>query len=286
MVVYNNGWYIVDNVVHACYLDEPEIELPRGILGIWYYAFTNRYNLRCAKIPEGVRYIRDGAFMGCFRLERVILPRSLRVIGDSAFADCSALKELNLPEGLTQIGYQAFAGTALERVDLPPRLTRTMEEPFMDCRNLKRVIWPYQNGSLLAYGAKALWGILSNPDLRIYANKQRNLDNLPVHVRDAALRGFAEQYLQGALPERFPQKAWLRALREKEDLNGMEIVIACLEGIRPPEQLPDAIASLQAEGDPALVAHALALQNRILGASGDAAIDRLYQEVFDCHAPA
>ena len=116
-----------------------EITLPGTVESIGYNAFFGCTALQKINLSSRLKSIGSSAFSSCTALESIELPNGLQEIAWYAFQDCEKLKELKLPETLTDLGAQAIKGTSIEKIILPPRITKLNENQFKSCNSLKRI---------------------------------------------------------------------------------------------------------------------------------------------------
>jgi hypothetical protein len=86
------------------------VTLPRSLLTIGKFAFSNCTHLSAIKIPDAVTEIGESAFSGCTFLQSVKIGKSVTWIGSSAFSGCTflSLTSIIIPISVTIIGAFAF----------------------------------------------------------------------------------------------------------------------------------------------------------------------------------
>ena len=94
-----------------CYkLEKVNIPCSLRETGSGIFAFTK---IKEIELPKGMTEIHYYAFSDSESLEKVTLPDSIEEIGDYAFENCKDLKEVNVPDGLKIISSYAFYGSGL-----------------------------------------------------------------------------------------------------------------------------------------------------------------------------
>lgn len=83
-----------NNLVRGCM----NTIIPKGIVYIGEYSFSNCFGLEDIEIPDGVEEIGQRAFIGCENLKSIKLPSSLKYTGEYAFHGCDKLHKHNYEE--------------------------------------------------------------------------------------------------------------------------------------------------------------------------------------------
>lgn len=117
------------------------ITIPTTIETIGAHAFDGCTSLKKIEIPYTVHSLGDYTFYNCTKLSSVTLPYSVQSIGKRSFAGCTSLKSLILNAVI--VDWFAFEGcTALEDIDLGPRVTELGVGAFKDCTKLSSFTIP------------------------------------------------------------------------------------------------------------------------------------------------
>ena len=164
------------------------IELPEGLLGIGWSAFSGCHKLASINIPGTVTNIQAYAFESCQSLTSITIPASVIQIGFGAFQDCNNLTEIRVdenntafcavdgvvysvdrktliaypagregntftvPSGVEEIYSHAFQGANnLTEVILPHGLTRINSGAFQSCGNLQKITIPVTLSTIGGY---------------------------------------------------------------------------------------------------------------------------------------
>lgn len=80
------------------------VRLPKTLLSIGRYAFSNCSNLARIDMNEGLRTIGYNAFRQDTRLREITLPESVDTIASYVFGGCDQLRELRIPANTRHIG--------------------------------------------------------------------------------------------------------------------------------------------------------------------------------------
>lgn len=96
-----------------------------NIVHIPKYAFTLCNSLSVIKLGENVQTIGESAFAGSTRIRYIDVPSSVVRIEQDAFFKCEALYTVNFKDdsALEYLGFNAFCLTAMDVLQLPPKLT-------------------------------------------------------------------------------------------------------------------------------------------------------------------
>ena len=87
--------------------DIAEITLPKSIVEITDYTFSDCLDLTKAVIPYGVIKIGTGAFYNC-GIEEITIPDSVKRIDLTAFAICNSLRSVYIGNGIENVGADIF----------------------------------------------------------------------------------------------------------------------------------------------------------------------------------
>ncbi len=130
-----------DNAFDGC-TGLTKISLPEGTTTIKTAAFQGCTALESVKVPSTLKTIGTYAFMDDTSLAAISLPEGLETIDTLAFRNCTALTELKLPESLTTMGRMIVAGSGVEELIVPEKVTEigAFGNGAYTCPNLKRVV--------------------------------------------------------------------------------------------------------------------------------------------------
>lgn len=127
------------------------ISLPKGLVSIENYAFSECYSLYDVKMPNSVKGIGRRAFWECFNLTNIVLSNQLEVIDDEAFVNCKKLKLKEFPNTLREIGMRSFNSCeGITTLTIPASVTSMGRECFFYLPNLKKL---HFNDGLKSIGA-------------------------------------------------------------------------------------------------------------------------------------
>lgn len=80
------------------------------------------------KLPKTVKTIMERCFIRCY-FSDISLNKGLKKIGNYSFLSCWNLKKIDLPDSLEEIGKCAFAGSGLQEISIPSKIT-VLEKTF------------------------------------------------------------------------------------------------------------------------------------------------------------
>ena len=89
-----------------------EIDVPKGVTSILYYAFFCCAGMTGISIPESVEYIGYAAFMSCTGLKSITIPNGVRYLDDELFYGCSNLTTLTIGSSVQNIRNGVFVNCA------------------------------------------------------------------------------------------------------------------------------------------------------------------------------
>lgn len=120
------------------------ISLPRTIVEIGEYAFSNCVNLVDIKIPIATTIIGKSAFDNCSSLERIELPSGLTEIKNSTFANCTSLINVTFTQAqeysIKRIGEYAFYNAKkLKSITIPNNVNYIGNYAFFNCESLEKI---------------------------------------------------------------------------------------------------------------------------------------------------
>ena len=108
--------------------------------------------LKTIMLPHALRVIGESAFTECKGLEQVVFgdkseleeigtkaffqcglrsfaaPPRLQKIGALAFSGCLRLSDFRLNQGIQELGWLCFLTTAVQQIDVPPQVGKTLEQ--------------------------------------------------------------------------------------------------------------------------------------------------------------
>lgn len=189
----------------ACWIDEngvlnncedrnvTELVLPRDVLEIGNFAFSDCKKLakiyvpletgkigsyafsKCSALKEisvpNVSHIGNGAFGDCTGLTKIVLSGSLREIEDYTFSHCEALAELAIPSGVKKIGNGAFSSCkSLKKVVIPNTVQSIGKWAFSGCDDAREIYIPI---GLTDIGDQAFTGCRSCSVLAVEEGNKR-----------------------------------------------------------------------------------------------------------------
>ena len=134
--------YIGNHLIKAKTSLEGTYTVKAGTISIFNGAFGQCGLLNEVVFPDTLKRIGEFTFEDCLVLEKATLPDSVESIGIYAFEGCSALRELKLSANLETISYGAFRSAAIDKLEIPAKVTKIDGEAFANCRSLKEVIIP------------------------------------------------------------------------------------------------------------------------------------------------
>lgn len=136
------------------------------------FAFHNCYSLEHIWVHHGnylsdkwtlkIEKIGDSAFYGAILGGKLVFPKSLTFLGDLAFAKCSLIQSVNLSlcSEISELNKGVFAWCSmLEKVSLPPNITKIGDYAFLWCDYLKDVI--FYNKKTIELGSSTFFGCSS-----------------------------------------------------------------------------------------------------------------------------
>lgn len=236
----NRSKFKIQRGILSAYWGNAEVvEIPEGVLEIGYRAFYQNETVKCVILPEGFKKIGIQAFAGCSQLERIQFPQSLRIVGHEAlrdtawlnaqpngivyagvlalmikgdskamtsaeikpdtvklnadlFRNCTALMQVTLPDALEEIDDRVFQNCRkLREIQIPKGVTRIGDRAFDECVKLS-----VQLDSIdTSIGRQCFMNDASVHITHLHPAK------LPVNVRDSAVKHFADDMSEDALPD-------------------------------------------------------------------------------------
>ena len=127
--------------------DDTSYEIPEGIQGIQYYAFSDCPNLRSVTFPESLNYIAGDAFMGCANLEAIYGSHTtsdnkgfVTSYHELQFVLPSISGEYVIPDEVTSLGTEVFHGRHnLTSIKMGDQVVSLGDYVFEYCSNLKSI---------------------------------------------------------------------------------------------------------------------------------------------------
>ena len=126
-----------------------EITIPDTVTSIGSGAFHSCKKMKRIEMSDSVKKIGVAAFAYCNELENVTLSKALKEISPQLFMFCKKLKVVQIPVQVTKVGEFAFAGTGLEEIVIPAKVTKfyaknkrtyeSMSPLFKNCKNLRKI---------------------------------------------------------------------------------------------------------------------------------------------------
>ena len=153
------GSYVFSDLTELC-----EINIPDGVVSIGEQAFPYCKNLKALKLPDSLREIGSAAFYNCNSLEEINIPQGIKTISSQLFTGCEKLRAVSIPDSVRSIEQLAFGGTGIESVMIPNSVTEIGSLAFEGCEKLTRVELP---NTLVKIGNFAFRGCLSLKELVI-----------------------------------------------------------------------------------------------------------------------
>ena len=149
---------IGSSAFYDCY-ELTDIQLPKTISRIGYYAFEMCTALKSVILPTNVSKIEQGLFYECSSLNRVDMPKGITHIDDYAFSGCSSLTNMDMPDSVIEIGYRTFYNcSSLVNIDLPMGLMHIGNGIFENCSSLVEVKIP---DSVLQYESSSTYNSMN-----------------------------------------------------------------------------------------------------------------------------
>ena len=102
--------------------------------------FLNRTTYKC-NLHNNCRRITKLMFFRNMQLEYIYNTKNLYRIDDCAFDNTNNLKYIELNNSLVYIGKNAFENSSLQIIKIPPKVIEIQNETFMDCAQLRKVIF-------------------------------------------------------------------------------------------------------------------------------------------------
>lgn len=94
--------FLIDTVnksIIQCLKNKEQVDIPRSVTEIGYFAFLDCNLLQSIVIPDSVTKIRSNAFNQCTSLQSVTIPNSVNYIEDWVFILCDSLRSIIVPKG-------------------------------------------------------------------------------------------------------------------------------------------------------------------------------------------
>lgn len=103
-VTIYNGVKIIGNESFAFCKKLTQVNLPKTVEEIGYYAFDTCVGLTKIVIPDSVKTIGMQAFEYCINITEIKLGKSVERIDDYAFSSCFKVTAINVPESIVYMG--------------------------------------------------------------------------------------------------------------------------------------------------------------------------------------
>lgn len=112
-----NGWLVgYDYVPSNLVLDNSFSHIADGL-------FMSRYELESVEFTGNLTTIPASCFAACGNLRKIVWPSNLERIGTGAFQS-TAMEDIGIPHGVTTIDSYAFTYSPVNRIYLPPSITK------------------------------------------------------------------------------------------------------------------------------------------------------------------
>ena len=165
------------------------IEIPNSVDSIGLFAFFGCDQLKNINIPNSVKSIGECAFWGCEQVESITLPNSLKKIGISAFERCTKIQVIKIPNSVMSLGKQSFEEcTSLKKIELSNKIKQIDTSTFSRCKNLEEIQIPYSVVKINAWAFEECTNLRSivipNPNVSIDKEAFKNCHN--VNIIDAS----------------------------------------------------------------------------------------------------
>lgn len=129
-----------------------EITLPKTLMTVTCWTFSNCENLRIVYVEDGCRAAVSGSVPDTTQVR----PLSGAMCGGVMLSDLRSLRAVAIPDGITRIGSYWFHDCDVEEVTVPASVTEISAEAFSSCKKLRRV--EFADGSQLEMiGAKCFY---------------------------------------------------------------------------------------------------------------------------------
>lgn len=113
------------------------VKIPKNIILIEQWAFSNCRHLTTVKIKNGITKIGNSAFAHCLDLKIINLPNSITELGLWAFEHCISLQNIILPKNIKKIGYCTFRECVNLRTVQTPNNIKIDKMAFSGCKKLR-----------------------------------------------------------------------------------------------------------------------------------------------------
>ncbi|MBQ7257648.1 MAG: leucine-rich repeat protein [Abditibacteriota bacterium] len=145
--VQKGKFTIKDKIITAYIGNDAVLEIPKGIIGIGYEAFSDCNSLQKIILPDSIKYISDKSFANCKSLKNINLPNNIEFIGNSAFRNCP-IKEIIIPKKINKIYDYAFAGAKITELIIPKNINNIGDFAFSLCGSLETITFPNNFGNI------------------------------------------------------------------------------------------------------------------------------------------
>lgn len=159
----------------------------KGVVTIGKYSFWDCDGLKEIYIPSNVTTLGAGSFFHCNTLEKAVIGNGVTSLSTSnavwnannwgikdderegCFEGCINLKEITLGSGIISIGTDTFAGTQIETLTIPGKVSTISEGAFAGAKQLKNI---YFTGNWAAsVGGRIFENIAEGFTVHYIANK-------------------------------------------------------------------------------------------------------------------
>lgn len=118
------------------------ITLPKNLISIGQFAFSDCLNLVGVSIPPAVAKMGSHVFNGCTALNKVEFqdPKNLTLIPESCF-EGTGISTITIPSSVTIIGEAAFKNTKFISINIPRTISEIKPFAFSKCPTLESVVF-------------------------------------------------------------------------------------------------------------------------------------------------
>ena len=109
--------------------------------------------LKSIVLPDSLEAIGSFAFAGNKLLKAIVIPDNVSSIGQGVFMLCEELHSIHLPNRITIIPGNTFLYSKLEYIEIPPKVSLIEHMAFVNCKDLKTIIFYKENKPYIDNGA-------------------------------------------------------------------------------------------------------------------------------------
>ena len=181
----SNIKYIGDKAFHGC-KNLKNVIIPGSIESFGNYVFHDT-GLEEVEIMRGVCGIYDRMFYECEKLRSIKIPDTVKFIGEYAFHVCKSLKSIELNENIEELGINSLSWTGLERVSVKCNIDKLPRCVFNKCGELSEV---ELTNNIKEIGEFAFGSCIKLNSIKIVGGKNENNINLPNNLEYIGERAF------------------------------------------------------------------------------------------------